>query len=66
MDMKVEAVAVVSDIDPTVGLDESLGRRLDPSFPGDAGFGVEPLTTPGAACSIIFGSGDHLGRAGLG
>ena len=55
--MKLEVVVVpVADVDRAVGFDESMGWRLVRNSPGDAGFGVEPLTAPGVACSIIFDS----------
>ena len=66
-DMKLEVVVIpVSDVDRAKRFYGGLGWRLDADFViGDA-FRVVQFTPPGSPCSIHFGTGRHVGRAGLG
>ena len=65
--MKLEVVVIpVSDVDRAKRFYGDLGWRLDADFVvGDAFRGVQ-FTPPGSSCSIHFGTGRHVGRAGLG
>ena len=58
MDYRLEVVVIpVSDVDRARDFYQGLGWRLDADFPFNEGFRVVQLTTPGSACSIIFGTG---------
>ena len=68
MDMKLEVVVLpVADVDRAKDFYTGLGWRLDADFaagdglPGRAG---DPARLAG--CSVIFGTGVTVGRAGLG
>ena len=67
VDMKLEVVVIpVSDVDRAKRFYGDLGWRLDADFVvGDEFRGVQ-FTPPGSPCSIHFGTGSHVGRAGLG
>ena len=65
--MKLEVVVVpVADVDRAKNFYRALGWREDADFAAGADFRVVQLTPPGSGCSVIFGTGGHLGRAGLG
>jgi catechol 2,3-dioxygenase-like lactoylglutathione lyase family enzyme len=56
--MKLEVVAVpVLDVDQVRDFYQALGWRLDADFVTGADFRVMQLTPPGAAFSVIFGTG---------
>ena len=66
-DMKLEVVAIpVADVDRAKRFYGDLGWRLDADFVvGDEFRGIQ-FTPPGSPCSIQFGTGGTVGRAGLG
>ena len=67
VDMKLEVVVIpVSDVDRAKRFYGGLGWRLDADFVTGDEFRVVQFTPPGSPCSIIFGTGRHVGRAGLG
>lgn len=58
MDMKLEVVVIpVSDVDRARDFYTGIGWRLDANFSGPDDFRVVQVTSPGSACSVIFGSG---------
>jgi catechol 2,3-dioxygenase-like lactoylglutathione lyase family enzyme len=64
VDMKLEVVVVpVSDRRPAKRFYETLGFREDIDYVGDDDVRVVQFTPPGSACSIIIGSGHHVGGA---
>ena len=66
-DMKLEVVVIpVSDVERAKRFYGGLGWRLDADFVVGDAFRVVQFTPPGSPCSIHFGTGDHVGRAGLG
>ena len=67
VDMKLEVVVIpVSDVDRAKRFYGDLGWRLDADFVVGNEFRVVQFTPPGSPCSIHFGTGTHVGRAGLG
>ena len=65
--MKLEVVVIpVSDLDRAKRFYDDLGWRLDADFVVGDAFRAIQFTPPGSPCSIHFGTGITLGRAGLG
>ena len=65
--MKLEVVVIpVSDVERAKRFYGGLGWRLDADFAVGDTFRVVQFTPPGSPCSIHFGTGVTLGRAGLG
>ena len=65
--MKLEVVVIpVSDVDRAKRFYGDLGWRLDGDFVVGSEFRGIQFTPPGSPCSIHFGKGHHVGRAGLG
>jgi catechol 2,3-dioxygenase-like lactoylglutathione lyase family enzyme len=57
VDMKLEVVVIpVSDVDRAKAFYGGLGWRLDADFSFDNGVRIVQFTSPGAACSIQFGT----------